>query len=451
MQQFLELGPDVLVGGRYRLTESIASGGTASVWRAMDEHQHREVAIKLLRDEGVDDGLRTRARREAKVLEDLDHPNLVRVLESGEEEGRPFMVMELLDGEPLHVILRRRGKIPVDEAVGLVVDVARGLGAAHAHGVIHRDVKPANIVCHERVPVLVDFGIARAIDATTLTRGLVVGTASYLAPEQAQGLPLTPACDVYALTCVLYELLTGRPPFQGDSPITVATKHVHDEPEQPCDLADVPAAVNAVIMRALAKDPSGRPADGGALADELEAALAQDGDETVSLAPVAPPVDGTMVMPVVSTDGDLIDPSPLPPVPPPPARRAAGPWVPILVVVALVTGAILLAGALGGDGLDMRPVPDVTNASVEDATTYLEGAGLEVDVEQVASEAPAGTVVASDPRPGEPIDEGGTVTLAVSSGPAAPASTTTAPPPDDGDDDGDGAKPGKGKGRDGDD
>ena len=429
MQQLSDLTANDVVGGRYRLIEAVASGGTASVWRAADVETDDEVAIKLLRDDGVDESLRIRARREARLLEDLDHPNLVRVIDSGEDGDVPYLVMELLDGAPLRAVLRERGAIPVDEAVTLVADVADGLGLAHERGVIHRDVKPANIVCHDDVPVLVDFGIARALDATTLTRGLVVGTAAYLAPEQAQGLPLTPACDVYALGCVLYELLVGAPPFQGDSPVAVAVKHVQESPVPPCDLAEVPAAVNAVVMRCLAKEPEARPADGRTLAAELRAAMAAgpDGDATVTLAPVTH-VDGTTVMPAIDAapvgddDADLIDPSPLLRVPPPeavrPSRRALG-LSPVVVAGAFVLGLVLLGVAisswLGGD--DTRPVPDVTNAPVADATTYLEGAGLTVDIEQVPSDAPAGIVVASDPPAGEEISDDGTVTISVSTGP----------------------------------
>src|SRR5688500_7020715 len=207
MQSSLDLVPASVVGGRYRLIESLARGGTSSVWRAHDADADREVAVKVLRDEGVDPTLRERAGREAHVLEGLHHPNVVRVLDSGDEDGVPFMVMELLAGDTLSRIIADRGRLEVDEAVTLVADIADGLGLAHERGVIHRDVKPANIVCHEQVPTLVDFGIARTIDATTLTRGLVMGTASYLAPERAQGRPLTPAVPGHALARLLYRLL----------------------------------------------------------------------------------------------------------------------------------------------------------------------------------------------------------------------------------------------------
>ena len=409
--QALELAPDVIVGGRYRLVAPLARGGTSSVWRAADIETSREVAIKVLRDDGVDPALRRRAEREASVLTDLAHPNLVQVLDSGDGDGRTFIVMALLEGDPLTTVISERGPLPVDEAVSLVADVADGLGAAHERGVIHRDVKPGNIVCHEQVPTLVDFGIARAVDATTLTRGLVVGTASYFAPEQAQGMPLSPAADVYALACVLYELLIGEPPFTGDTPVTVALKHVQEDPVPPGDRADVPAAVNAVIMKALAKDPMLRPADGNAFATALRDALATTPDDaTISIAPVR---DSTMVM------------APVAPVAPPPAR---GRFIrPRYVIAAAVIGFLLplLVLTVGRDSDRIRSVPDVTNASLDEATTYLEGAGLDVDTTNVPSGAPAGTVVGSDPPAGDAIPRGGTVHLSVSSGPPPVPTTTT--------------------------
>ena len=450
MQSPLDLAPEAVVGGRYRLTESLARGGTASVWRAEDTEDGSEVAVKILRDDGVDPTLLERAGREAHLLEGLDHPNLVRVLDSGEDDGMPFMVMELLHGETLSAMVGERGALPVEEAVTLVADVADGLGVAHERGLIHRDVKPANIVCHEQVPTLVDFGIARTIDATTLTRGLVMGTASYLAPEQAQGLPLTPAVDVYALGCVLYELLTGAPPFEGDSPVTVALRHVQDDPVPPADLTDVPPAVNALVLRALSKDPGLRPANGSVLATELRGALEHDpGDETITIAPVAP--NGTIVMPAIDVapapDADLIDPSPLPPVPPPPTRPGADvPWKLIVGIVASALVLLFLVRACGNEPTEVRSVPaGLVGAPADDATTYLEGAGLEVEVNDVESDLPVGTVIAADPAEGEAIVVGGTVELDVSSGPGEGApETTIAPPPEEKPA---GEKPGKGRGK----
>lgn len=467
MQSGLDLAPDVIIGSRYRLVGTLARGGTSSVWRAIDDRDGREVALKILDDEGVDPALRSRAEREAQVLTDVHHTNLVRVLDSGVDDERPYLVMELLDGEPLNRILDRRGALDVEEAVRLVCEVADGLGVAHERGVIHRDVKPGNIVCDGTVPTLVDFGIARAMDATTLTRGLVVGTASYLAPEQAQGLSLTPAADVYALGCVLYELLTGQPPFDGDSPVTVALKHVQEDPRPPGDLADVPAAIDSVVMRCLAKEPGRRPADGARLAAALRAAIEVGAtDETITI-DTAAPVDGTMVMPAVAAPmtptaepAVLTSPAPIAdahtPVPPvaavpspPAARRNLVPAIVIGVVAGLLITAI--AAAIGGGGDDRtRPVPDVTGAPVDDAVTYLDGAGLDYELTNVASDAPKGTVIATDPAPNAEIDLGGTVELQVSSGPAA-TPTTPAPAPEAVEEqpqEGGGEKPGKGNKKD---
>lgn len=357
MQGALDLAPDAMVAGRYRLVAPLAHGGTSSVWRATDVTNDREVAIKVLRDDGVDPALRSRAEKEASILAGLSHTNLVEVLDSGDEDGRTFMVMALLDGAPLSAVIADRGKVPADEAVNLVADVADGLGVAHRQGVIHRDVKPANIVCHQDVPTLVDFGIARAIDATTLTRGLVVGTASYLAPEQAQGHVLSPATDVYALACVLYELLTGRPPFEGATSVTVAMKHVQDMPVPPGDLTHVPAAVDAVVLRALSKDPANRPGDGAAFANELRVALAAGAsDETMAIAAVSSG-PGTVVMaPIVAAEPS----TPLAPVSPAPRqRRRPLAMVYLAIAAAVVVVVLLLSHFAGGGNLNAPSVPKV--------------------------------------------------------------------------------------------
>lgn len=421
MQRSLDLAPDSVVGGRYRLIEALAHGGTASVWRAHDERMGRDIAMKILRDEGVDATLRERAGREARVLAGLDHPNIVRVYDGGDDDGVTYIVMALLQGETLRAIIDRRGAVPLDEAAELVADVADGLGAAHARGVIHRDVKPANIICHDQVPTLVDFGIARSMDATTLTRGLVLGTASYLSPEQAQGAPLTPAVDVYALGCVLYELLTGQPPFRGDNPVTVALQHVQDDPASLADRADIPPAMNELVLRCLAKDPARRPADGTELAIALRAAADADpSDDTAAIAPSV--VDGTMVMPAVGI---------APPVSRP-ARRPTPtiPW-PIVLAAAAVVIAIVLASRLSGGIAEAGPAPDVVNKPADVVQSYLEASGLDVEVVNVASDRPVGIVVSSEPAVGEPLASNGTVTLSVSSGPAV-TPTTAAPEPDEG-------------------
>jgi len=436
--------PDTVVAGRYRLVGALASGSTSSVWRAVDLETGGDVAIKMLRD-GADEALRDRGRREAVILAGLHHPNLVRVLDGGEADGVPYTVMALLDGEPLNRIIEARGTIPAEEAVALVADVADGLGEAHRRGVIHRDVKPGNIVCDGEVPTLVDFGIARSLDATTLTSGLVVGTASYLAPEQAQGGDLGPPCDVYALGCVLYELLTGRPPFTAPSPVAVAMQHVQDEPRPPAELVAVPAAVNTVVLRCLAKDPTQRPADGTALATALRAAVAAgegDGEETVTLAPVGA-AGGTMVMPAVAAEDPLIDPAPLPPVPPPPPRERRSPLILLGVLAAVVVAGLALLAGGRGRGAPTQEVPDVTGAPVADAIAYLEGAGFRVEVLPAPADAPEGTVLASEPPAGATAARGSLVHLNVSTG--APTTIAEEPPATEAPPERD--PPGRGRGR----
>ena len=454
MESIVDLAPDLVVGGRYRLIESLAQGGTASVWRARDERLERDVAVKVLRDEGIDPELRRRAEREAQVLAGLSHRNLVRVYDSGVDDGRPYLVMELLEGSTLHRIVAERGRLGVEEATNLVADVADGLGVAHRAGVVHRDVKPGNIMCHEEVPTLVDFGIARRTDATTMTRGLVLGTASYLAPEQAQGLPLTPAADVYSLGCVLHELLTGTPPFQGDGPVAIAFKHVNDAPEAPSTLEpSIPAALDAVILRCLAKDPTARPADGAALAAELRRALSPDAESTVAMAPIAVAGPATEVLPaapLAATGATTAAPAVVAPLPAAGLARGGVPW---RIIAAVVVAALLLAllwGALAGD--DTTTVPEIIGVDTATALDELDDAGLRADVFEVDSDQPAGTVVMTGPGPGLEAEPGATVKVAVSNGAAVPTPTTTTPPPPaetgDGDDDGDeGGGRGEGRGK----
>ncbi|HYD09150.1 MAG TPA: protein kinase, partial [Acidimicrobiales bacterium] len=288
-----------------------------------------------------------------------------------------------------------------------VADIAEGLGVAHAAGVIHRDVKPGNIMCNGDVPTLVDFGIARRSDATTMTRGLVLGTASYLAPEQAQGLALSPAADVYALGCVLYELLTGAPPFDGDGPVALAFKHVHDTPSAPSEVEPtIPPAVDAVVVRCLSKTPSVRPADGAALAAELRRALTPDADATVAVAtPVVVPGPATAVMPTPVTASA-------------PAAVAAAAGAQWRIVAALAVAAVLalVAWLALSSGDDTVTVPEIIGVSSTDAIEALGDAGLQADVFEVDSDQPAGTVVMTGPGPNLEAEKGSMVQVAVSNG-----------------------------------
>jgi eukaryotic-like serine/threonine-protein kinase len=254
------MSAESVAGGRYRLERPLGRGGMASVYLGRDTELDRAVAVKLLAENAAaDDGLRARFVREARLAARLSHPNIVSVFDAGEDDGRPYLVMEHVEGETLSELLAQRGRIPPEEVRGLALQAARGLAHAHAAGVVHRDIKPQNLLLREDGTLkIADFGIARAAEGTALTRaGTVLGTAAYLAPEQALGEQATPASDVYSLGAVLYELLTGRPPIEVRSfedlakakPIAPVRELA---PETPRDLEDL-------VMRCLARSPSYRP------------------------------------------------------------------------------------------------------------------------------------------------------------------------------------------------
>ncbi|MEU6424311.1 protein kinase [Microbispora sp. NPDC046973] len=261
---------DTVLGGRYRLTSPIAAGGMGEVWRADDELLGREVAIKLLgRHVAGDATFRDRFRSEARITAALTDPGIAQVFDYGESDGLAYLVMELVRGEPLSAILARNGTLGPDVTLDIVEQTARGLHAAHRAGVIHRDVKPGNLLVTESGQVkITDFGIARALEAAPLTAtGTILGTAQYVSPEQASGTTLTPASDVYSLGVVAYECLAGRPPFTAETPVALALRHLNDTP--PPLPGNVPAPVAALVMAMLAKDPAARPETGPVLLDRV--------------------------------------------------------------------------------------------------------------------------------------------------------------------------------------
>ncbi len=259
---------------RYELTHLIARGGMAQVFRARDRLLDRPVAIKVLFPElSVDQAFVERFRREAQAAANLSHPNIVPVFDWGEDGGTYFIVMEFIDGQPLSAVLRATGPMPPARVADIGVHVAAALAFAHRHGVIHRDVKPGNVLITDEGQVKVtDFGIARAVNTEeSLTQtGAVMGTATYFSPEQAEGIGVDSRSDIYSLGVVMYEMVAGRPPFLGETPVAVASKHVRDQPPPLRDLAPgVPPALEAVIMKAMAKSADQRYAS----ADDLRADL----------------------------------------------------------------------------------------------------------------------------------------------------------------------------------
>ncbi len=266
------------LNGRYRLEARIAAGGMSTVYRALDETLQRQVAIKLMnREVATDSDQLERFRREARAVAQLSHPHVVGVIDAGEDEGRPYIVFEYVEGETLKERIRRLGRLPIGEAVAYAIEIARALGAAHARHIVHRDVKPQNVLIDEEGSAKVtDFGIARTLDEEGLTAdGRVLGTTDYVSPEQALGQPVTGQSDLYSLGVVLYEMLTGEVPFKGDNQVAVAMKHVREMlPDVQSKRPEVSAALAAVVDDATAKRQEDRYANDAELIADLEDVLA---------------------------------------------------------------------------------------------------------------------------------------------------------------------------------
>ncbi|MFE6619323.1 serine/threonine-protein kinase [Streptomyces sp. NPDC057740] len=259
-------GDQVLIAGRYRLAESIGRGGMGEVWRAYDETLAREVAVKLLLPQDTDPTATSRFRLEAQTAARIDHPNVVGVRDFGEYDNRLFLVMELIEGPSLATTLTRSGALPAERVARIAAQAAAGLAAAHRQGIVHRDIKPGNLLLDADGTLKIgDFGIARFMDdpgAALTATGQIVGTSLYLAPERALGKPAGPASDVYALGCVLYQLLTGRPPFQADTAVAILHQHLDAVPVPPRELGvpGLPPAFENYLLGLLAKEPEHRPA-----------------------------------------------------------------------------------------------------------------------------------------------------------------------------------------------
>ena len=266
---------EYVLDGRYALIERIASGGMGEVWRGVDQILGRPVAIKLLSAVHAGDGqFRARFRAEARYAASLSHPGIARVFDYGEDSplGGPYLVMELVNGEPLSAILERVGRLPADVTLDIVGQAARALDAAHQTGIVHRDIKPGNLlITADGTTKITDFGIAKAhaMESANLTAtGIVMGTALYVSPEQATGSALTGSSDVYSLGVVAYECLTGQPPFVADQPLAIAIMHKHD-PVPPLP-ADVPKPIGDLVLSMLAKTPQGRPESARHVADRAD-------------------------------------------------------------------------------------------------------------------------------------------------------------------------------------
>jgi tRNA A-37 threonylcarbamoyl transferase component Bud32 len=268
----------MLLSGRYRLDAHVGVGGMSTVYRAFDTVLERPVAIKLMhREIASDSDQLERFRREARAVAQLNHPNIVGVIDAGEDAGTPYIVLEFVEGETLKDRIRRHGRLPISEAVAYAIEIARALGAAHARRIVHRDVKPQNVLIDEEGTAKVtDFGIARSLAEEGLTAdGRVLGTTDYVSPEQALGRPVGPQSDLYSLGVVLFEMLVGDVPFHGENQVAVAMKHVREElPDVQRRRPEVSSALAAVVDRATAKDLNRRYGTVGDLIADLEELLA---------------------------------------------------------------------------------------------------------------------------------------------------------------------------------
>ena len=275
-----------LIGERFRLEEKVGSGGMSSVYRAFDPTLERQVAIKLMhRDISSDPDQLERFRREARAVARMNHPHVVTVIDAGEDDGAPYIVFEYVEGETLKERIRRQGRLPVAEAVAYAIEIARALECAHSHKLVHRDVKPQNVLIdRDGRAKVTDFGIARSMEAQGLTAtGRVLGTTDYVSPEQALGHDVTEQSDIYSLGIVLYEMLTGEVPFRADTQVAVAMKHVREPlPDVQRRRPEVSAALAAVVERATAKETANRYATVAEMVHDLEEVLAIEAARTGS-------------------------------------------------------------------------------------------------------------------------------------------------------------------------
>jgi serine/threonine-protein kinase len=418
-----------VLGNRYEIHQRLARGGMAQVYLARDRALDRPVAVKELVPEfATDPSFVERFRREAQAAANLAHPNIVGVYDWGTQDGTYFIVMEYVDGPSLSQVIRRDGPLHPRRAAEIAGEVAAALGFAHSRGVVHRDVKPGNVLLTASGQSKVtDFGIARALSSPEedLTQaGSVMGTATYFSPEQAQGLPVDPRSDLYSLGVVLYEMVTGRPPFSGETPLAIAYKHVQDTPPPPSSVVpDLPPALEAVIMRLLQKRPDDRYASAEELRADLQRFLA--GEDTAALRTVGAAAAGaaaaaaaTRVQPTVA--GGAVPPSDddvdeeLGETPP---RSRTWVFLGSLLLLLLLLGGALFWFARSLDS-DKVTVPAVVGLSKEEAEQVLTDAGFKVEVEEQSSDTvDEGIVIRQDPEQGAEVDEGSTVTIVVSTGP----------------------------------
>jgi eukaryotic-like serine/threonine-protein kinase len=390
---------DTLIDGRYRVIKRLGSGGMADVYLVEDQQLGRHVALKLLyRHLAEDVQFVERFRREASSAAGLQHPNIVSIFDRGEWNGTYYIAMEYVEGHTLKEVIRERGPAPPEAASDILLQILRAARFAHQRGVVHRDLKPQNVLIDGdgRVQVT-DFGIARAGASDMTETGSIMGTAQYLSPEQAQGRPVDARSDLYSIGIILYELLTGRVPFDAESPVSVALKQVSEPPIPPRELdPTLPPALEGVVLRALEKDPARRFQSADEFIEALHAARMSP--NAVVVVEEAPPIE------------EILEEE----------DREGGRWwlwlLILLAVAAIALGAYLL---LKPNQVD---VPNVIGRTSATASQILQNRGFEVQIDPATNaDVPRDQVFAQNPRPGDTADEGSVVHLRVSSGPGQAA------------------------------
>ena len=424
--------PQVL-GERYEIGGVLGRGGMAEVHRGRDLRLGREVAVKVLRsDLARDPSFQVRFRREAQAAASLNHPAIVAVYDTGEDRSSsgatPYIVMEYVEGDTLRDVLRREGVLSPERAMNFAADICNALDFSHRNGIVHRDVKPGNVMVTPQGTVKVmDFGIARAVSdsaATMTSTAAVIGTAQYLSPEQARGESVDARSDVYSVGCLLYELVTGAPPFTGDSPVSVAYQHVREDPKLPSSVNPaIPPELDAILLKALSKNPANRYQSAADMRNDLLRALA---GQRVEATPVMGDAEKTAIIgapPGGYGDGGWDDEDD------DARKRRRNRIIAAVIAGVLILGGVIAVALLVNAGDDQPaaeptatqvPVPNVTGQDRATATQNLEAAGLTVGTvtNQVTADASQiDTVLGTDPSSGTQVDPGSAVNLTVGVGP----------------------------------
>ncbi|KIL44840.1 Stk1 family PASTA domain-containing Ser/Thr kinase [Jeotgalibacillus soli] len=424
------------LSGRYKILQTIGGGGMANVYLAHDMILDRDVAVKVLRLDYVSENeLMKRFQREAQSATSLTHPNIVSMYDVGDEGELYYLVMEYVDGMTLKEYIQRNSPVSLEHAIQIMSQLTDAISHAHHNGIIHRDIKPQNIlVDHEGHIKITDFGIAMALSATSITQtNSVMGTVHYLSPEQARGGIATKKSDIYSLGIVMFELITGRLPFEGESAVSIALKHLQSEIPHPSKwIPNLPQSVENVILKATTKDSFYRYESADEMQEDLKTVLDKD-RENEPVFTVEPDNDATRAIPVIRDERSFTNMAdtkvrnestvvqsakdPVEQQEAPKRKRKKWPWI-VLVTLLLILISVSTMAAMGVFGPTRIELPDVVGETREDAEDILEGLGFTIGevTYEPHEEIPAEEVLRTDPKAGRVLEEGSEISLFVSSG-----------------------------------